>query len=281
MRATQSIILSVTAPLAVLCLSCSSGPKAPEPGTPAFYWGAAKQTFSAGDYAKANENLDHLLKGTNEFQASARPWALVLASGMARGHMDMADTFDNGARASKTRSGEFRKRASDERRYAKQLTLQFAERYQDFLKAPKDDPVKLAFPFPSGSANVPPIVAKVGGGMLPQQSELDDGAIAVTQRAVVLETANAAGAPDDSVKAQEMFKSGDAKVARADFLLAMAEALHNQAQLFGPKKLDEPDKFRMLCEQALDTLKSLPETKRSKELKANIEKALKGNRRPT
>lgn len=279
MRARHSFLF--TAPLAVLSLSCSSGPKAPEPGTPAFFWGAAKQMFSAGDYVKANENLDHVLKGSNEFQASARPWALVLASGLARGHMEMADAFENGARAAKTRSGEFRKRAIDERRYAKQLTLQFAERYQDFLKAGKDDPIKLAFPFPSGSPNLPTIIAKVGGGMLPQQSEIDDGATAVTQRAVLLETANAAGAPEDTSKGQQMFKAGEAMVARADFLLAMAEALHNQAQLFGPKKLDEPDKLRMLCEQALDTLKAVPETKRSKDLAANIQKTLKTNRRPT
>ena len=44
----------------LILLSCSSN-NAPEPGTPAFYWAAAKQTYAAADYQKTVENLGNLL----------------------------------------------------------------------------------------------------------------------------------------------------------------------------------------------------------------------------
>src|SRR5215472_8569304 len=81
----------------VILISCS-GESGPQPGTPAFYWAAAKQTYAAGDYAKTTDNLDRVVATENEFTPKARPWLLVLTSGMARGYMELADRFESGAR---------------------------------------------------------------------------------------------------------------------------------------------------------------------------------------
>ena len=52
--------------------SCSSGPQPPQPGTPAFYWAAAKETYRAGDFLKTREHLQRILATENEFSARAR-----------------------------------------------------------------------------------------------------------------------------------------------------------------------------------------------------------------
>ncbi len=46
-----AIALSIAGLLAA-GTSCSSGPQPPQPGTPAFYWAAANQTYRAGDFLK-------------------------------------------------------------------------------------------------------------------------------------------------------------------------------------------------------------------------------------
>ena len=74
MRAKTYLFLTTTLTLIVLLAACSSGPSAPEKGTPAFYWNAAKETYAAADYNKTLEHLGNLLKTDNEFKAPALPW---------------------------------------------------------------------------------------------------------------------------------------------------------------------------------------------------------------
>jgi len=50
----------------LILISCS-GDSGPQPGTPAYDWAAAKQTFAAGDYAKTLDNLDRVVATENEF----------------------------------------------------------------------------------------------------------------------------------------------------------------------------------------------------------------------
>jgi len=263
--------------LIVLC-GCASGPAAPEKGTPAFNWAAAKESFAAGDYLKTNDNLDRVLKVDSEFKPLAQTWGLVLSSGLAHGYMDAADSFEQGARANKASSAAFRKTVNDDRRFARGVVLQFAQRFQDFMKSGKDDPVRLAFPFPNGSSAPVGLLYKVSSGIMASPAEIEDGQKAVLQRAIILETSRATGSGDDATKARQMFSSGEAKVPRAGFVTAMAASLHDQAQLYGPMKLDEPDKMKMMCQQALDALKSVPETPRTKELSAKIDKTMKAER---
>ena len=79
----------------LILFSCSTS-NAPQAGTPAFYWSAAKETYNTGDYQKTIENLGNILSSQNEFVARAQPWMLVLTSGMSRGYMDLADAFEAG-----------------------------------------------------------------------------------------------------------------------------------------------------------------------------------------
>jgi hypothetical protein len=256
-----------------LNFSCSTD-TAPKAGTPAYFWAAAKETFAAGDYGKTSEHLDKVLATDNEYTARARPWRLILTSGMARGYMDLADNLEYGVKAKKADPGGFRKYISNSRSTAGRLGLQFAEAFMLFQKG-KDDPIVLGFNFPSGSAAAVPEFARasVGTPLLP--TELESAQKHAIERAILLQTCEAAGAADDTAKALELFKNGNAQVPRAAFMTAMANALYEQAQLFGQRKLGDPEKLKVFSNLASSALKDVPETKQTKELNAKIQSGMK------
>src|SRR5206468_12504255 len=115
----------------IILISCS-GDSGPQPGTPGFFWAAAKQTFAVGDYQKTLDHLDKVVSSENEFTPKARPMLLVLTSGMARGYGELADRFETGARANKADPGGFRKNMNTYRGQASRLALRFAEVFGDF-----------------------------------------------------------------------------------------------------------------------------------------------------
>jgi len=101
----------------LILFSCSSN-DAPQPGTPAFYWSAAKETYAAGDYQKTVDHLGNILSSQNEYVARAQPWMLIMTSGMARGYMDLADAFEAGGHANQPQATAFHRLVNDYRGYA-------------------------------------------------------------------------------------------------------------------------------------------------------------------
>ena len=257
----------------LLCLSCSSGPKAPEKGTPAFFWQAARETYAAGDYVKTLEHLDHLVATDNEFTARALPWSMVLTSGLTAGYMELAEDYTIGARMNKSDPSGFRRTVTDSRGTANRLALQFADNFAKLQKM-KDDPITLAFAFPKGSGAQVAMANKVTNGIALAPADADMLQKRMLERGVVLAVARAAGNPDDSAKTGELLKTGEAKVPRATFLMAMTQALYEDSQLYVSTKLDQPQKMEILCQRAKEAVKTLPEGKDSKELSAKIDKAL-------
>lgn len=257
-----------------ILFSCASGPRPPAKGTPAFDWQLAQERYAAGDYLRTIEALERIVATDNEFAAQATPWLLVMTSGMARGYMEVADYFEGGARINKADPTTFRRQMSQNRNEAGRMALRFAEAFGAF-QARTEDPVVLAFPFPTGSAAPVGMLVKVGNGMLPPQTEIDAGLRAAMRRAVLLNTCSAAGSPDDTAKAQEIFKAGEVKLPRADFILAMAGAMHDTAQVYSRNKLDDPQKMEIFCTRAQEALQNVPESKERKELLAKIQATLK------
>ena len=271
----RAILTSITfISIFLVSVSCSSGPRGPRTGTPAFFWAGARTSFTQGDHLKTIENLDRAMK-SDEFKAQALPWSLVVTSGIARGYMDIADAYELGGKAAKTNSSVFRTQVIDNRRYARNAALQFAQSFRDFEISNKDEQIKLVFPFPPGTAAEPPRLSKITGGMVPDEATRDSIVREMLQRGVILETSRAVGAGDDATKAQTMFKGAEVTIPRAEFMLGMASVLYDQAQLFGPKKLDDPTKMRLFAEEAQDALKPLPDSKDVKGLNEKIQKSLK------
>ena len=96
----RRLLLAITVVTAGGLSSCATD-NAPKPGSPAYLWAAANETFAANDFVKTSEHLDKILASDNEYTARARAWSLILISGMARGYMDLADNFEYGVKAKK------------------------------------------------------------------------------------------------------------------------------------------------------------------------------------
>jgi len=111
--------------------------------------------------------------------------------------------------------------------------------------------------------------------MVLSQGEVEPAEKRVLSRGVLLSACNAVGAPDDPPKAQELLKSGTLQLPRAAFVTAMANALFETGQLYNTRKIDDPDKYKIFCDRALDALKSVPETKATKDLAKKITASLK------
>ena len=256
-----------------ILISCS-GSNAPLEGSPAYYWAAAKETFATKDYVKTVEHLEKITATENEYTARARPWLLVMTSGMSAGYMYLADSFEAGARANKANPTGFRKQVNTYRREASQLALEFVQVFDQFQKG-KDDPVPIAMPFPTGNAAPPTQLSRASAGIMLAQQELEPVEKQTVARGVLLTSCDTAGAPNDLAKTEELLKPGTLTVPRAAFMTAMANTLFAESELYGSRKLDDRDKQKIFCNRALDALKTVPETKQTKELTTKINKALK------
>ena len=277
MRATgrQVYLVCTTIAITLIAVSCSLAPEGPRPGTPAFQWNAAKQAFSAGDYAKAADNLERVAKSDNEFTARALPWHLVLLSGMAQGYIDLAETFDKGARANRANPTPFLKLVNQYRNHAEDLAIQFFETLQKFSGASKKQKVILAFPYPTGSAAEITALKRISSGILLPDAEVETVGKRVVEKQVLLAACRAVGAPEDAAKTQQILKSDTVQVEWEVFALAIAQELYDQSQLFARDKLDRPDRLQMFCGKALESLQDVPDSKEVKTLKAAIQKSLK------
>jgi hypothetical protein len=65
------------------------------------------------------------------------------------------------------------------------------------------------------------------------------------------------------------------RVPRDTFLLAAAKSLSEQSELFTGTKLDQPNKLKLISQEALEVLQSLPQTKETKSLTDKIQARLK------
>jgi hypothetical protein len=259
----------------LILFSCS-GSNAPEPGTPAFYWAAAKETYAGGDYQKTVEHLGNILSTQNDYVARAQPWILVLTSGMVQGYMDLAEAYDAGGRANHVNAANFHRQVNSYRGSANTLALQFAESYSKFQG--KDEFITLAFAYPTGSPTEVVLLNRVAGGAWLPEAEMETAQKRAIERAVLLAACRAAGAKNDPAKAQDLLKTGEAKVPRAAFVEAMASALFEESQLYAQNKLGEPDKMKIFCSRAQEALKTVPPSKESQDLDKKIQAAMKKSR---
>jgi hypothetical protein len=271
---TQLFLLSVAAGI-LATTSCSSGPEPPKPGTPAFLWNAAKGTYRSGDFVKTSETLQQLTRSESEYTARARPWSIVLSAGLAQGFTETAEAYEAGARANRANPTPFRKEVNLLRSRASAAAVEFAETVHTFLEKDKSPTVMLAFENPTGAAAQPGGLRKISSGAWLQDSERESLLNAMLQRGVLLSAARVAGSPDDPAKTLEILKNGEAQAPRPVFLFGVAKMLYDQGNLFGPTKMDQPSRMRLVCQEAQESLQAAPEDKETKALMQKIQAALK------
>ncbi len=256
--------------------SCSSGPSAAQPGTPAFYHGAAIETWKSGDYLKTLDNLANLTSSDNEFTEKARPWAIVTAAGIARGYADLADAYDLGMKNNRAKAGDMRRQINTYRAAANSTIMQLAETWQKFTAVNKQQPVQFVFAWPpAGNPSTPSQLALIQKG---NPSGLSQGELvesAMLQRGVVLTVARSTGSGEDTAKAQTLFQNPVPVIADSDFETGMAQCMFDLAAVYGPMKLDLPIRRDMLYNFALDAAKRHPDKKDATALADKIQKAMK------
>ena len=257
--------------------SCAQGPEPVRPGTPAFFWATANSAWKAGDFVKTNDTLNQIANTQSEFSAKARVWQLVVASGLVQGYTDLADAYDNGAKYNREDKTPFREQVRVAMSTASQLSVQAAETFQSFLKDEKTATVAFDFPFPAGSTAEPAQMPKLKKGILLHGAEAEGLQSAMLQRGVVLAAMRAAGLAPDTPNPAEAFSKG---AVREQFLTGMAGSLFEQSKIFGPKKLDQPQRLQALCTLAQQALGLVPPTAKTKELQGKIQGAM-GKKRMT
>jgi len=108
-----------------------------------------------------------------------------------------------------------------------------------------------------------------------QPTEIEEAEKRAVERAILMAACNAAGAPDDPAKTQDLLKAGTHQVPRAAFVTSMAATLFEESKLYGTRQIGNPDRAKVFCNRALDALKTVPETKQTKDLAIKINKSLK------
>jgi hypothetical protein len=256
-------------------MSCSSGPQPPQPGTPAFYWAAANQTWRAGDVLKTDENLQRIIATDNEFSARARAWDAVVSAGLTQAYIDLADTWEAGARANRNNPTPFRKQVSALRSQASASAIQFTEDIHKLVAADKDPTILLAFAYPAGTVAEPAGLKRVSGGIVVQDSEVELLHAAMLQRGVLLSICRAVGSPDDAAATQEKLKTAEYRAPRDTFLLGIARSMSDQSELFTGTKLDQPARLKLMSQEALKVIEAIPPTKETRQISDKIQARLK------
>ncbi|MGA2435463.1 MAG: hypothetical protein ABSG25_09270 [Bryobacteraceae bacterium] len=255
--------------------ACSNQPEPPKMGSSEFHWDAAKKNYASGDYQQASEHLAELCKRQNQYSPIAQIWSLVLDAGLSQGYTRLADEFERGAKVNRSTSTPLLRQVEAYRSYSSTAAVNFAEEFDRFQQSNQDDMIALQFELPSGTAEPPLQLSQVAHGRMLQPGILEETVKQSLKGSILIEICRVVGAGDDPVKGKELFNASVVKIPRELFLLAMANALYEQAQIFTPNKLDAPDRFQFFISRATQTLKQLPESKDTKELSNQIQKTVK------
>lgn len=244
-------LIAVTA-LALGLVSCggTQGPEKPQPGTPAFVWATAQDSFQKGNFADASNQLDKLTGKEGEFRDRAEVLQIVIATGLARGEMEWADIWDSGSDFARAKHLEFKHAGAAMRGVSAQMVMRAAEITHSRLKTLKDKDLTLPFALPALPSELPVEAERVKKGVAVLPAEQAPALLKMQQRGVLQSFAEFTGSGKDVDKARELLAKGDFKAPKDAFFLAIARQFTSLSDIYGPKKLDQSGQVTMLCGEA-------------------------------
>lgn len=277
MRLRSGSVLAGAIVLGLGLVSCTSeqGPAAVKPGTPAFFWHGAEESYKKGNFAKVVDQLGNLTSKGNDYRDRARVWLMAVSAGLARGNMEWADIMEKGGKAARTGQLEFRKQMSLARATANQHALRLVELSHQYTGTVKDAEIPFGYGWPQLNVEKTPEVERALKGIALNPAETAKSLGLMEQRGVLQAMSRFAGAGDDLKKAAEVLSNDGFKRPRDKFMLALAGELVEIAQLYMPKKLDQSGRAHLFCSEAKDALSQVPASKESKELAKRVEATLK------
>lgn len=248
----------------------SKGPAPPKPGTPPFFWAAAKTAYQKGDFQAAIKNLNSIIATENDFTRRAQIWQLVLDSGIARGEMEWADILDEGRPAAKAREIDFRRLANEARTLAGQSAMRFADTGHKLMPNLTEDEVVLPFTLPDVNRNRPIEVERIIKGILPLPAEVERIHNLMMRRGVAQSVIAVADPGGDFEKAKALFSQPEPKVKRDQFLFFLAAQFTELSQLYGPKKLDRSARMKLFLDKAKEALAPVPKSPERDKLQKKV-----------
>jgi len=274
-RAVRLLTSLSTAAAVAALVSC--GPQPPKPGTPAFKWFAAQDAYKKGEFDKANDLLVQVATTDNDFAVKARPWAMILSEALVNAYYELAGEYGEAAQKARRDPALFRRQAINYRSKATTAGMAYAEVARRFVDANKDQEVTLVFAMPDVKLDDdPPQYEKIATGTMIPEPDIVQAERFVIRREIALAVCEAMNAPKDAAKAKAAYQQGEAKVAGPVFMLATAQALYDIGEMFGPKKLFQPDRVRsFIYETALQALTYVKEGKEAPALKKKIAESTK------
>ena len=247
------------------CSSSDDKPKPAQPGTPAFNWAAAKTAFEKGDYVKANNLLMQLSQGKSEFAEQARPLALMTSVSLATSYFELSEKYAEGAKRTRGQAAPFMRSTGLYKSQATASGMQFIEESRRFIDANKDKEVILQLGAPKAEDEDPPQYKKITSGQGIPESEVPG-----VEKMVI------AGHLAKNMTAAGASATGEAKVAGPKFLLALANGLLSVAEMYGPKKLLQPNRIiEATLAEAAEALALVKDSKEARELEKKVAAAKK------
>ena len=266
----KTLCVSGMVAAAILTSGCA-GPALIKPGSPAFFWAVANESYRTGDLLKADATLAELAEGNHEFAARAQIWQMVVSAGVSRGLWELADAYQAGSQV--TPAG-FRGEASRLRSMAANTSLEFTQAVRNSCEVP-DASVQFAFGFPPGSPDLPPALTKISTGTWLPDAARETLERAMLERGVIEAISAAVGHPKDPAAALKVFQTPPVQVPRQTFFYQMADLLYQQTGLFDTKHLDRPERQMVMYKVALAALSSIDQADDAEALAARIHEAIK------
>ncbi len=286
MNRTAVLLILSSLCTAFLLVSCSESQSGPARGTPEWFWVAANETYAARNYEKAADHLENAADSENPWQERAAIWRIVLLDGLARGYMELAEAYQDGAKKNQGNAPKLQNSIQQYQRDARRHTIDLVESLGTARKMiGKAQSIQLDFPLATGSAAESPTLGIVLGGTAPNEYQAIDAETQTVERGIILATTAAIGAGDDAAKTRTTFETPPVEVAPNIFFLCVATSLLDRSEVFDRDHLNEPDKRDVMLKFAGDFNKPALEgededlKKQAEELQEKIEEAKKPQKR--
>lgn len=262
------LALPLAAALCVSLVSCSESgkPQPPKPGTPPFFWAAANNAWQKGNFEVAADRLRDITASQNEYTARAQVWLMAISTGLAQAEMEWSNVLDEGRLKARDSKFDYRRHISAARSSAGQYAMRAIEVAHDSVPKVKDPEVALEFKPLAGSAEMPPDLARLSQGYPVQPVDLDKFHRLMLTRGVIQACNRLAGVATDPEKT---------KTTRDAYMLHVSKELMDLTALYAPKKLDQPARIKLLCDESKEALSMIPESAETKKLQKRIDEAVK------
>ncbi len=272
-----------------LLVASACSPPVERPKGAAYDFDAAKDMFKRNRFDRVLEFTDGQvnISAPNTYTERARVLRVVVLTGQIKAYKELADAYAKGVDNLKDlhRKGAYGQQRHDNLQLGGQRALNLAEVVQLTLQGgalPKEVTLETPYPSTDGPVEVRDLAHVADGGWI--EAEQQEAAVTDCLNKAIDDTlAEIAGG--DRSKVHSLLAAGPVKLNGVDYGLFVGKALLEGASLFNRKHFNDPEKFRMLANQAdtvakatLALLKDHPNTdkeKEAKDLENHIKTALK------